>query len=913
VREAGDEPESRRLANSGKETGGIIIFVEDITGRKGSEEALRESEARFRSMYQYAAVGIEQVAPDGRLLMVNAALCQMLGYDEAELLGKTYLDLTHPEDRARVAELVEEMVRGKRDAVEVEKRYLHRDGSSVWVHVTSSLVRDGSGGPLNRIVVVQDITERKRAERALQASQERLAAIIGTAMDAIITLDENQCVVLFNAAAETIFGCPASEVLGKPIDRFLPERFRGVHGSHIRQFGTTGKTSRSMSSPGALYGVRANGEEFPIEATISHATTGGRRLYTVILRDVTQKKQAEEVSALYEQSKELDRLKTEFFANISHDLRTPLALILGLVRARLAVSGMADAERRDLEVVDRNAGLLLRHVNDILDLSKLDAGHMNATYAEVDLAGIVRLVASNFASLAEERGISFAIEVPGSLTAQIDPPKIERSVLNLLSNAFKFTPAGGRVSVSVQARGDRAVIEVEDTGPGIPARMREAIFERFRQLDSGSTRQFGGTGLGLSIVKQFVSLHGGSLTVEDPKGGTGSLFRMELPLRAPSGEMVRREAEEPDTEPARRLVEELRTPRPVAQGRVAARPGAPVVLLVEDNRDMSAFLSRTLGTAYRVIPAFDGQEGYDKALETHPDLILSDIMMPRMSGDELVRALRGQREFDDVPIVLLTARADEALQVRLLQEGAQDYLYKPVVGEELLAKVARLIADRARVAEEMRAMRDLSEYLFQVGDRERKEVARELHENTAQCLAAVELNLAMVQDSVTALSPDMQHLLTDGIGLLQSCVGDIQTLCFILYPSVLEHFGLKAATEAYVKGFAQRSGIEVSTEISPEVGRLPAECEVTFYRVMQEALRNVRRYSGSRTAIVRIFRNAGDVALEVSDQGCGTDLEDGSKGIGLRAIRERMRSLGGRLDVVSGSGGTTVRAAAPVG
>jgi PAS domain S-box-containing protein len=887
--------------------------VEDFTGHKMSEEALRESEARFRSIYQHAAVGIEQVAPDGRLLMVNAALCRMLGYAETELLGRTYLDLTHPDDRGRVATLVEEMARGERDAMDVEKRYVHRDGSSVWVHVTSSLVKDGSGQPLYRILVVQDITGRKRAEQALQASQERLAAIIGTATDAIVTLDGNQRVVLFNAAAETIFGCTAPEIIGKPIDRFLPARFRGVHGSHIREFGATGKTSRSMSSPGTLYGVRANGEEFPIEATISHAATGGERLYTVILRDVTQKKQAEEVAALYEQSKELDRLKTEFFANISHDLRTPLALILGLVRSRLAVSGMADEERRDLEVVDRNAGMLLRHVNDILDLSKFDAGYMKAAYAEVDLAGLVRLVASYFGSLAEERGIGFAIEVPGTLAAQIDPSKIERCLLNLLSNAFKFTPAGGRVRVTVQAGGDRAVLEVEDTGPGIPPRMREAIFQRFRQLDSGSTRQFGGTGLGLAIVKQFVSLHGGSLTVEDPKSGTGSLFRMELALRAPAGEVVPREAGEPDTEPSRRLVEELRTPRPAAQGRAAARPGAPVVLLVEDNRDMNGFLSRTLGAVYRVIPAFDGQEGYRKALETHPDLILCDIMMPRMSGDELVRKLRGQREFDDVPIVLLTARADEALQVRLLQEGAQDYLYKPVVAEELLAKVARLIADRARVAREMRGMHDLSEYLFQVGDQERKEVARELHENTAQCLATVELNLAMVQDSVAALSPHMQRLLTDGIALLHSCVSDIQTLCFILYPSVLEDFGLKAATEAYVRGFAQRSGIQVSTEISAAVGRLPAECEVTFYRVMQEALRNVGRHSGSRTAIVRIFRNTADVALEVSDQGCGTDLDAGSKGIGIRAMRERMRNLGGRLDVVSGSGGTTVRAVAPAG
>ena len=210
-------------------------------------------------------------------------------------------------------------------------------------------------------------------------------------------------------------------------------------------------------------------------------------------------------------------------------------------------------------------------------------------------------------------------------------------------------------------------------------------------------------------------------------------------------------------------------------------------------------------------------------------------------------------------------------------------------------------------------MHDLSDYLFQVGDQERKEVARELHENTAQCLAAVELNLAMVKDSVDALSPDTRRLLSDGIAQLQSCVGDIQAMCFILYPSMLDHFGLKAATEAYVTGLAQRSQIDVRTEISPDVGRLPADVEVTLYRVMQEALTNVRLHAGSQTAVVRLFRDAGEVTLEVSDRGRGMDPDQGSKGIGLSAMRERMRALGGRLEVVSGDGGTTVIATLPLG
>jgi PAS domain S-box-containing protein len=898
----------------------IIHRVEDVTElvrlKESGIEQAREldvasrSRALLETFVECAPVGLAMFDRNMRYLQVSGRWLEVCGIAGNNVLGKSHYevfpDLSELWKAAHRRGLAGESLSEEEDWVDLEGRAR----SIHWEIQPWGDTGQDTGGI---IIFMEDVSERQQAEQALHVSQERLAAIIGTAMDAIITLDEEQRVVLFNAAAEKIFGCPAAEVIGQPIDRFIPERSRGDHGRHVQKFGATGATARSMYSPATLYGVRAGGEEFPIEATISQATTGGKQLYTVILRDITHKKQAEELAALYAKSMELDRLKTEFFANMSHELRTPLALILGLVQARLAVGGMAEEERHQLEVIDRNAGLLLRHVNDMLDLSKLDAGRMDAAYREADLAGIVRLAASYFESLAEEHGVSFAIEAPGPLMAQIDPAKIERSVLNLLSNAFKFTPSGGRVSVRVQAGGDRAVLEVEDTGPGVPPHMSEAIFERFRQLESGSTRQFGGTGLGLSIAKQFVSLHGGSLTVKEARGGTGALFRMELPLAAPSGAVVRREAEEPDPEPARRMAAELRKLRPSARGRAAARPGAPVVLLVEDNPDMNRFLSRTLGAAYRVIPAFDGQEGYNKALETHPDLILCDIMMPRMSGEELVRELREQREFDDVPIVLLTAKADEELQVRLLQEGAQDYLYKPVRAEELLAKVARLIADRARATEELEGMHDLSEHLIRVGDRERKEVALELQENTAQCLVAVELKLAMVQDSVAALSPDMQRVLADGIALLQSSVGDIQTVCSTLYPSMLEHFGLKAAVETYVKDFARRSGIEATTEISGEVGRLPAEFEVNLYRVMQEALLNVRRHSGSRTAVVRMSRSGGEVALEVSDQGRGMDLEEGSKDIGLRAMRERMRNLGGRLAVVSGSGGTTVRAALPLG
>ena len=403
-----------------------------------------------------------------------------------------------------------------------------------------------------------------------------------------------------------------------------------------------------------------------------------------------------ELARLYDKTKELDQLKTQFFANVSHELRTPLALILGPVRKRLAADDLADEERLDLEVIERNAELLLQHVKDLLDLSKLEAGRMVIDYAEADLARLAGLVASCFEALASEHRITFAVETPDSLPAQVDPEKVQRILFNLLSNAFKFTPSGGTVRLTLRTANDCAVFTVQDSGPGVPPPLREAIFERFYQIDDGSDRQFGGTGLGLSIVSEFVGLHSGTVTVGEASGG-GALFTIELPLAAPFGSEVRRTSGALEEEAPRPVLEQdlVHIPRSQQPGD-ESRSNYPLVLVVEDNRDMNAFIAAILSENYRVVTASDGEEGLHKALELGPDLILSDLMMPRMSGDEMVKELRIHPELDSVPILLLTAKADDRLLVKSLKEGVQDYLNKPFRAEELLARVGRLVADRKR-------------------------------------------------------------------------------------------------------------------------------------------------------------------------------------------------------------------------
>jgi PAS domain S-box-containing protein len=887
------------------DTGGIIIFSEDITARKTAAAEMRKFVSLADNSMEFVGMCDLNLVP----FYANQASLRLVGLGSLEDLSRTPVqEFFFPEDQKFILEeFFPRVLREGRAEAEIRFRHF-QTGEPVWMIYNVFYIRDAAGQPVGLATVSRDITERKRALEALRISEERLGAIIGSAMDAIITLDDDQRIVLFNAAAEKIFGCPASEALGRPIQVLIPEGLRQSHRQHIQAFGMTGTTARSMQSPGVLSGLRANGEDFPIEATISQASLGGRKLYTVILRDITQRKQAEALEKLYFQSRELDRLKAEFFANISHELRTPLVLILGPVGKTLAEGGLTEKGRQALELVERNAGLLLRHVNDLLDLSKFDAGRMDAEYAEVDLARMVRLVASNFDSLAKEREIDWEIEAPGPLRAEVDPAKTERVLLNLLSNAFKFTPASGGVRIAVWRAGEQAVIEVEDTGPGIPAELREAIFERFRQLEGGADRRFGGTGLGLSITKQFVGLHGGSIRVEEPAKGSGSLFRVELPLKAPAGTRVRRTEAAPDPDAAMQTVEELKSVYSAGpQPGPAPASGAPVVLLVEDNPDMNAFLAETLSATYRVVCAFDGEEGLVKALEQPPDLILTDIMMPRMSGDRLVSEIRGHAELDDVPIVLLTAKADEELRVKLLREGAQDYLHKPFDTRTVMAKVDRLIADRRRRKETEEELRRLSGSLLQVQDQERRQIAQELHENAVQCLAAIEINLYMARTA--SANPEVQRILGEGHALLERCSEDLRTLSYGLHPPLLDNLGLRAAMELHVQNFIAASGIGVSLEIPPGLGRLPADLELTLFRVMQELLINLRCHAGIGKAKVRALCSSCQVRLEVVAEGWPAEKQAGE--LAFAAVRERVRKLGGSLEFGSEGEATAVRVVLP--
>ena len=414
-----------------------------------------------------------------------------------------------------------------------------------------------------------------------------------------------------------------------------------------------------------------------------------------------------ELARLYNETQELSAAQQRFFSQVSHELRTPLTLILGPIEILLAQGSGGDArQKRDLEGIARNARTLLRHVNDLLDVVKYKSAGLNIFYARVDLTERLRVAMAHFDSASTGRNLALGMEAPHTLEAEVDPEKFDRILLNLLSNAYKFTPDGGEIRCLLSAEGDDAVIRVTDTGPGVAPDLREAIFEPFRQGDEGLTRRASGTGLGLAIVRDFVDLHCGSIRVGEAQGG-GAAFECRLPLRAPAGAAVSDAGSRRLEEWNFRQAVEAHRPERTAAARAPSSEAA-MVLIVEDNRDMAEFIAQSLAASYRTFTAVNGKEGLRRAEELLPDLIISDLMMPEMSGDQLVAALSHRPRVCDIPVLMLTARADEETRVDALRHGAGDFLAKPFSVEELKARVDNLVRAK-RAADAMKRGKRISD------------------------------------------------------------------------------------------------------------------------------------------------------------------------------------------------------------
>ena len=436
-----------------------------------------------------------------------------------------------------------------------------------------------------------------------------------------------------------------------------------------------------------------------------------------------------------EKMQELDHLKSRFFANISHEFRTPLTLILGPIEAlRKKKDKDILMNRDDVNILHRNAKRLQQLINQILDISRLETGKVKLQVAEGDFTEYLRTIVLSFLSLAESKEIKYVYELPEQQgTTYFDRDKLEKIVTNLLSNAFKFTPAGGDVQVKLkylktvdQAESGSVEISISDSGKGIPRDQVERIFDRFYQVGSSDTREYEGTGIGLSLTREMITIYRGEIKVESELG-KGSLFVVVIPV---SREQFRQE-EIVDLQPGEKqdlvnqhdqVYEEIEYSEEMnAVQSSENRPEQAVILIVEDNADLRKYISSNLKNECRIVEAVNGKKGLATAIDEIPDLIITDLMMPEMDGMELCSQVRMDKRTNHIPIIMLTAKADKESKLQGLSTGADDYLVKPFDADELLVRVRNLIRQRSN-------LRDKYMKEFALNDPLTKEVA-DLHED----------------------------------------------------------------------------------------------------------------------------------------------------------------------------------------
>ncbi len=400
---------------------------------------------------------------------------------------------------------------------------------------------------------------------------------------------------------------------------------------------------------------------------------------------------------LLEKEKELDRMKSRFFANISHEFRTPLTLILGPIDEMMANNG-SPVFNKNLKVMKRNAGRLLNLVNQLLDLSKIESGKFKLKISKSDIISVVKGVAMSYHSMAEQRNIELTLDIsPELLEMNYDREKLETVLTNLLSNAFKFTPDHGIISITanieLHGRSEVFRIIVTDSGRGIPEKDIDQIFNRFYQSDSNEFMQQEGSGIGLALSKELVELHGGRIYATSQRGeGTQVVF--EIPTDIPDSHIISQKSSIARPIEATGFdeldgLEELELENEIDH--IDARP---IVLIVEDHPDVQNYLRDILKNNYSIHVANNGLEGIEKAIEIIPDLIVSDVMMPIKNGYEVCRSIKTDEKTSHIPVILLTAKSDSEDKIEGLQALADDYITKPFLPKELTARIHNLINTR---------------------------------------------------------------------------------------------------------------------------------------------------------------------------------------------------------------------------
>ncbi|HYO57704.1 ATP-binding protein [Archangium sp.] len=637
--------------------------------------------------------------------------------------------------------------------------------------------------------------------------------------------------------------------------------------------------------------------------------------------------------------KELDRLKSEFFDNVSHELRTPLTLIL-LTLDSLLQRGPEEFQlpvRQHLETMNRSAARLLRLINNLLDLTKLEAGKTKLRYEPLDLQGFLSSLLVPFEVLADKKRVALELEGAAATPVHVDVARLESVFQNLISNALKFT-SQGKVTVRLREDDTWVHVEVIDTGVGIASQDLSVIFDRFAQADSSGTRRFGGTGIGLALVKETLELHKGGIEVSSELG-KGSNFHVRLPKGTVH---VREELREGNGEPTpirptRRPVDVAALMEPEGPGAIStpavealphapgleASPDAPRILVVEDEPEIRAFLRNVLKPYYRLLEATNGEEGLKAAQKERPDLIVSDVMMPVMSGIQMLAALRNAPETVDTPIIMLTARQEVDAKVEGLSMGANDYLGKPFSPREMLARIEAQLRLRDAAVRAAENERLAATGLLTSG------FAHEVRNPLNGLMNA----LQPLRESLSSGTPD-PAMAVAMLDLIEECGQRIRGLAegllsFVRTGSKAVAVDLGASVDASVQALSWRlpPGMKVEHEYqcSEPVWGDPGSLNQVWVNLLDNA---VRAIGPDGVVKVSTAREGGDVVVSIIDNGVGIkpehmdrlfqpffstrDAGEGT-GLGLALCQRIILRQGGRIRVFSEYGkGTRVEVRLPL-
>lgn len=671
----------------------MLGIIQDISERKQVEEALRESEEKYRVLIESLDSVVSTVNDEGRFLYMNDVAAQQLQGTAGQFIGKTMHQLFPPEVADYQLGHVRDVIRGGQKMVSEAQSMVQ--GERRWHKTTIHPIHNAHQQVAYALVHAIDIDDLKTAQQALEELnhtleervRERTAQVQDLYDNAPIgyhSLDARGRILMINQTALNWLGYSRDELIGHPFYDLLASPGRESFAVGFAQF----------QQQGAVNGVelellRKDGSRLPVllNAIAIYDAEGQFRQSRATTFDATELRKAErtvresqdELRLANAELAKAARLKDEFLANMSHELRTPLNSILIFSESLLEqISGpLNEQQQRWVENIESSGRHLLLLINDILDLSKVEAGQMDLQIERVPLAGLCQASLLFVKEMATKKQLQLTFQLNDHL-AQVtaDPKRLKQILVNLLSNAVKFTPMGGKVKLEVTVDEAAGVVryEVEDTGIGIAAADLPRLFQPFTQLDSSLSRHHEGTGLGLALVSRLTALHGGSVTVESELG-KASRFTVTLPHQ-PSAR-----PDKTPPEPNRRVVNE----RHAAQG--------TRILLAEDNEvNIAAFSDYLTAKGYDLTVARNGRQALELVAEIRPHLILMDIQMPEMDGLQTMVQLRATPEFRLTPLIALTALAMPGDRERCLAAGANEYLTKPISPKRLVEVIQTLLA-----------------------------------------------------------------------------------------------------------------------------------------------------------------------------------------------------------------------------